>query len=580
MALTEFALVVIAIAAALYAYLRFGRLQLRSELAETALRSIHDAVITTDLSNRVAYLNPMAEQLTGWSWREAHGQPLAQVLHLARDDTDAPPPHPALMRLLDAPMADLEGHTVLVRRDGLAIPIENSAAPIRGAANKVLGNVIIFRDVTETRSLARQLEWRATHDLVTGLENRHSLEQAIDSALAAGEQSHVLVYLDLDHFSVLNDTHGRAVGDELLRKIATALRQRVRRSDRVARLGNDEFGILLHDCTLPVAHEIAAAMCEQIRACRLTSKDSRITVSASAGLVPLSRAHQGAAESLALGDAACNVAKDNGGDRIQEFFGGKACTRKHKEMQWLQRIDRAIAENRFQLFFQSIVPLTAAVNTTQHELLLRMLDDDGSLIPPASFIPSAEKYGMMTQVDRWVVDFALRWLDEHPAWSGHRHTWSINLSGQSLSDDRFLTFLCDALDRFRGDAHGLCFEITETAAIANMQRAQSLIAELKRRGCGVALDDFGAGMSSYTYLKRLPVDFIKIDGAFVKDLVNDATSRVMVDSINRIGHSVGLKTIAECVEDARIEGVLRELGIDYAQGYGIHRPQPLAQFPA
>ena len=576
----ELTLLSLALLAAWLAYALLMRLRVRQELAETALKSIHDAVITTDRRNLIDYLNPMAEQLTGWSRDDARGRPLGAVFRLARDDAQETAVHPAVMTLLEEPVADAGGHTMLVRKDGLAVPIENSAAPIRGAADDVRGNVLVFRDVTETRDLARQLLWQSRHDSLTGLDNRQSFERAIDDALrtAGGDTQHVLVYIDLDHFGIINDSHGYAAGDELLRKLAGVLRQHVRRSDRIARIGGDEFAVLLHECSLEVGGRIAALLCEQIRDCRIAAGELRYGVSASAGLVPLGRAHADGAQVLSLGDAACNVAKDNGGDRIQEYFGGKACTRKHQEMLWLRRIDRALAEDRFSLFFQTIAPLATGDRTARHELLLRMHGDDGSLITPTNFIPAAEKHGLMTQIDRWVVTYTLRWLAAHPAASIDR-MWAVNLSGQSLSDDRFLQFLTQALDDLPLAGRCLCFEITETAAIANIQRAQQLIGELKRRQCLVALDDFGSGMSSYTYLKNLAVDFIKIDGGFVRNLVHDATDRVMVESINRIGHTIGLCTIAESVEDGATAEVLRALGVDYAQGFGIHEPQPLAEFP-
>ena len=579
--MTELTILLLAALAAWLAYAVIGRLHTRQQLAETALESIHDAVITTDRRNLIDYLNPMAEQLTGWSRDDARGQPLGAVFRLARDDAQDAPAHPAVMTLLNEPVADMEGHTVLVRKDGLAVPIENSAAPIRGAADEVRGNVLVFRDVTETRDLARQLLWQSRHDRLTGLDNRQSFEHAIDDALrtAKGDVQHVLVYIDLDHFGIVNDSHGYAAGDELLRNLAGMLRQHVRRSDRIARIGGDEFAVLLHECSLEVGGRIAALLCEQIRDFRIAAGEVRYGVSASAGLVPIGSTYTSGAQVLSLGDAACNVAKDNGGDRIQEYFGGKACTRKHQEMLWLRRIDKALADDRFSLFFQTIAPLAAGDRIARHELLLRMHGEDGALIGPMNFIPAAEKHGLMTQVDRWVVSYTLRWLAAHPAAATDR-MWGINLSGQSLSDDRFLRFLTQALDDTALAGQCLCFEITETAAIADIQRAQQLIHELKRRQCLVALDDFGSGMSSYTYLKNLAVDFIKIDGGFVQNIVHDTTDRVMVESINRIGHTIGLCTIAESVEDRATAEVLRALGVDYAQGFGVHKPQPLAEFHA
>ncbi len=546
------------------------------EEAQVTLHSVGDAVITADALGRVLYLNPVAEQLTGWTTPEAAGRPLPQIYHVVREDDRAPIAHPAFLGNLDGRAMGIERHTVLVGRDGREHAIEDTAAPIRNDRGGVSGCVLVFRDVTATRNLARQLGWQASHDGLTGLVNRREFEillgRMLDSARLQDKQ-HALLYLDLDQFKLVNDTCGHVAGDELLKQLALLLQSRIRDSDTLARLGGDEFGVLLEGCPPDQAERIANSLREVVQDFRFVWQDKTFSVGVSIGLVNVGSGGMDLATVMSAADAACYLAKDRGRNRVWVHKADDAdVMRRHGEMEWTARINAAFSADRFCLYKQAVVANVASENPTEcFEVFIRMLDEQGRIVLPMAFIPAAERYGLMPGLDRWVVRKALAWL----ARCDRPVTLAINLSGQSLGDEQFLEFVLGEFGRTGVDPKNVCFEITETAAIANLGRAQQFIGALKARGCSFALDDFGSGMSSFAYLKGLAVDFIKIDGTFVKDMAHDVIDSAMVEAVNRIGHVMGIKTIAEFVENDAIRARLKELGVDFVQGYGIHRPEPL-----
>jgi diguanylate cyclase (GGDEF)-like protein/PAS domain S-box-containing protein len=549
------------------------------ERAEVTLQSIADAVITTNAASEVQYLNPVAERLTGWSNEAAHGLPLERVISIVHDDTGQAVCNPVQECLGNNSVETLHADSALLRKDGTAIAIEASAAPMRNDHGEVIGAVMVCQDVSHSRKLAHQLSHQASHDSLTGLANRREFERKLDDALQSAKQEqkqHILLYLDLDQFKVVNDTCGHVAGDQLLAQLGALLAHQVRTADTLARLGGDEFGVLLEGCGIERGEQIAETLRQTISGFRFVWEDKIFQVGVSIGLVEITEASENSGAVMSAADAACYEAKDEGRNRIQVFQSGNKSAERYGEMQWIARIHRAIEEKRLLLYRQNIVAVTGAGSVEHAEILLRMRDENGAIILPMAFIPAAERYNVMPMIDRWVVTNAFEWLVANPLSSNNQlQFFSINLSGQSLGDKNFLQHIVDEFARTGVAADRICFEITETSAIANIGRAKDFISVLKQRGCCFALDDFGSGMSSYSYLKNLDVDYLKIDGAFVKDVAHDPVDFAMVESINRIGHVMGIRIIAEFVENEPILQKLSEIGVDFAQGFGIHKPEAL-----
>ena len=444
------------------------------------------------------------------------------------------------------------------------------------------------RDVTEARNLSDELSYRASHDPLTGLVNRNEFEHRLRRALettrlrnvlqsaSARANEHVLCYLDLDQFKVINDTCGHVAGDELLRQVGALLSEQIRRRDTVARLGGDEFGILMEHCSLEQAQRVADNVRARIETYRFCWDDKSFSIGVSIGIAPINGYTGGITAALSAADSACFAAKEQGRNRIHVYREDDAALAKwHGEIQWVGKINKALEENRFLLYFQPIIPVEGPAEGAHYEFLIRMLDEDGSIVTPNMFLPAAERYNLATKLDRWVIMESFSWLHRSPEHLQRLYQCSINLSGHSLSDERFLDFVTQQFNELDVPPHKICFEVTETAAIENLPAATRFIKALKALGCLFSLDDFGSGLSSFAYLKNLPVDILKIDGMFVRDIVNDPIELAMVRSINEIGHVMGKRTVAEFVEDEAIFEKLRETGVDYAQGYVIGKPRPI-----
>lgn len=556
-------------------------------LAQVTLASIGDGVITTDQAGRVKFLNPVAEELTGWPSDEAVGRPLLDVYQLVDETSRQPLPNP-ISQVLRPPYrssrARGEPHYALQRRDGRLISVHDSAAGMRDLEGHLIGVVLTFSDISATRELTRELHHQAAHDALTGLINRAEFEHRLQKLLAKdwdAQGKHVLCYLDLDQFKVVNDTCGHIAGDELLRQLASLFQSRVRESDILARLGGDEFGIILNACSVSEAQTVAESIRALVEDFRFSWDGKSFSVGVSIGLVPLNGHQEGLNSLLGAADAACYAAKEAGRNRVHIYQqDDRRLIERQGEMRWVNRIRSALDEDRLRLYVQPIVALNSRDEPVEarYEVLVRMLDEQGRIIPPGAFMPAAERYNVASAIDRWVVANTLAWVGDtarrtHGA-PGH---YSINLTADSLIDGDFLAFVLGALERHQVPPQAICFEITETNAIANLGSAVHFIRALKAIGCSFSLDDFGSGVSSFGYLKNLPVDYIKIDGSFIKDICQDSTARVMVASINNIAQEMGLCTIAEFVESAEIMDVLRDLGIDYAQGYHIAKPAPLSR---
>jgi diguanylate cyclase (GGDEF)-like protein/PAS domain S-box-containing protein len=547
------------------------------ERAQVTLQSIGDAVISTDAEGRIEYINPIAESLTAWSLDEARGRPLGDVLNLVNEITREPIENPLMCALGRSEAGSAADHSVLITRSGQEVAIQESAAPICDRQGRVIGAVIVFHDVTKERRLKRALSYQASHDALTGLINRREFDNRLHAAVLSaqrGEGTCALLYIDLDQFKVVNDTCGHQAGDRLLRDVTGLLQTRVRASDTIARLGGDEFGVLLEGCTLEQATRIADGVRQAIRDYRFMWGANALSVGASVGVVQIKSDTESVASVMSAADIACYAAKDEGRNRIH-VYEQDGVSHRHREMHWVARVTRAAEENRLELFYQPIVSIGAPKTEGFHELTVRLRDDDGQLVPPSEFIPAAERYNVMSVIDRWVVLRAVELLRARRS-AGAAPLVAINLSGTSLNEQSFAEFVLQNIGE-PAIAKALCFEITETAAVTNLSNAIYFMRELKARGCKFALDDFGTGLSSFMYLKTLPVDFLKIDGQFISQVAQDPVDRSMVEAIAKVGRALGIATIAECVENQAVLEELQRIGVDFAQGFFIAEPRPITE---
>ena len=554
------------------------------ELAQVTLASIGDGVITTDTESRVVFLNAVAEYMTGWTLQRARGRPLLEVFNIVNELTRRPAIDPVIRCLREGRIVGLANHTTLMRPDGREFAIEDSAAPIRNREGNVVGVVLVFHDVTRAREMATRLSWQATHDTLSGLFNRMAFEdrlrQLLQSPGEPGRETHVLLYIDLDQFKVINDIAGHIAGDEILRQISGLMQQQVRESDLLARLGGDEFGVILMHCDIEHARRVADNIHQALDMLKFNWDNRAFRVGASIGVLEFRPGLQSLTELMSAADLACYAAKKAGRRRTHIYVAEDVRTKQHRsEMDWAARITEAVEQDKFVLFGQTIAPLSGreAENGLHFEVLVRLRDEGGEYILPDVFLPAGERFDLMPVVDRWVVTRAFSLVADTTRRHGPEFIsqCAINLSGATLGDETFLPFMKNQIALHEVPGQLFCFEVTETAAISNFPAALHLIRELRTLGCRFALDDFGSGMSSFSYLRNLPVDYLKIDGVFVRGIVDDPVSRTLVGNINDIGHLLGKITIAEYAEDAQTIKLLREMGVDYAQGHGIAQPIPL-----
>jgi len=549
------------------------------ERIQVTLHSIGDGVITTDTDGNVEFMNPVAEQMTGWKNDEASNLPLETVFNIQNEITGEMAQNPVKKCLEHGTTVGLTNHTVLVCKDGQEFAIEDSAAPIRNSHHEIIGVVLVFHDVSSARQLARQMAYQARHDSLTGLVNRIEFEERLNEAITSAQvenRTHALFYIDLDQFKIVNDTCGHFAGDELLKQMTATLKSKIRDTDTLARLGGDEFGVLLMNCDLQRAELIANGIRKHIKDFKFDWEGQHFELGASIGVVAITSESGSMTDILSAADVACYIAKEKGRNHVHVHVADdEEHAMRRNEMQLVSDISSALEENRFTLYCQKMLNINNHEDDIEnYELLVRMIDPVGELIPPMAFISAAERYHLVQQVDKWVVSRALDFI------SGQGNTvantrFSINLSGQSVNSTEFLDYLVKEINSSGIRPGLLCFEITETAAIENLKNASAMIVELKKLGCLFSLDDFGSGLSSFAYLKNLNVDFLKIDGGFVRDMLIDSSDSAMVDAINQIGHVMGLKTIAEHVENHAIQVAVANLGVDYIQGYAIHKPEPL-----
>lgn len=551
------------------------------ELMRVTLRSIGDAVITTGPTGLINWLNPVAERMTGWLSSEAVGRPLLQVFHIVNEETREPAPDPVAACMAEGRIVGLAHQTLLISKDNKEYGIQDSAAPILNAHGEMLGVVLVFHDVSEQRRLSGEMTYRATHDPLTGLVNRAEFETRILRTLRHAQENdshHALMYIDLDQFKLVNDACGHAVGDLLLQQVSRLLADAVRTRDTLARLGGDEFAIILEHCTIDQAARVAQKICDRMDEFRFIHEDRRFRIGTSIGLVPVDKRWASTAAIQQAADTSCYAAKEAGRNRVHTWFDTDIAMRARKhEVQWTSRIEHALDCDGFELFAQRIECLKGQAQGIHAEVLLRMRNDDGTLAQPGAFLPAAERFHLISRIDRWVLSRAATWLRDLSDLN-RIESLSINLSGRSVGDRAFHAWAY-ALFSEVGPAvcSRLCLEITETAAVTNLADAAVFIAQARAAGVKVSLDDFGAGASSFGYLKTLPVDHLKIDGQYIRTLVTDPLDEAAVRCFVDVARLMGIKTVAEFVDCTDALQRLQTIGVDYAQGYLLHRPEPLAE---
>ena len=544
-----------------------------------AMQILFEGVLTTDAQGVVTSFNAQAEKLTGWDRAEAMNQPHEKVLHLTGANGE-PLESPVTRCLLEQQIVRIgsgfgDDEHFLMTRDGRRLSLRMCCAPFPGK-DGAPGALVAFEDTTQQNLLSEELAFRVSHDAVTGLLNRDELERRLSRAIAEtrrGGVKHLFCYLDLDQFKVINDTLGHYAGDEFLRQLASHLRARLRPYDSLARLGGDEFGVLLERCDRDSGAPLVESLLEAARSLRFSWDGEKHTATVSIGVVEIDEKALSATSVLSLGDAACFAAKDDGRDRARQADVSDEYTRRRKtDMDMVARINRALDQSEFVLFYEDVVRVTAPADVVYRELLVRMRDPKtGALVHPNQFIPAAERFSLMGALDRWIINTAFSGISRLRP---DGIIYAVNVSGPSLSDEKFLRFAEWCFETMRIPPQRICFEITETAAITRLSEAVRFIERLSDLGCNFALDDFGAGMASFSYLKNLPVHFLKIDGSFVRSIQESRVDRGMVEAVNRIGHEMGLKTIAEHVEDLRMLETLGAIGVDLAQGRAISPDRP------
>lgn len=568
-----------AIDIALYKFNSEQFIKKQERLFSAILHSVNDGLIAVDNDMRILFINPVASHMGGWAEEECRGKPIHQVLSMI----DSKTLNPKLPSALPEGESSNKFHDVILKsRLGQTYIIDGSITKIHQAGNEIEGYVIAFRDVTELRTLSATVDYQTSHDKLTGLGNREDFVKKLQSILEEMERyggANTLLQLDVDRFKIVNDTSGTMAGDELLRQVATYIQTLTQRNDIAARLGGDEFAVVLRDCVLENAIQVAQRLQEAVQNHRFIWQNNLFPITLSIGLVPLSGGDSDIHMIMAAADDACYIAKEEGGNRIRVFQRDEEkYILRRGQMEWVSKINQALKADKFRLWYQLIEPIRPLPGIhPKLEILIRMEGEDGSIISPGAFIPSAERYGLISAIDRWVFEHAIKaWVQLRT--ENHdlvNRLFSINISGATLLDETFIDYAINITNHYGASPGNFCLEITETSAIQNLSYAILFIEKLKSHGFTFSLDDFGSGFSSFNYLKNLPVDYLKIDGSIVQNIDESLINFTMVESINSMGHVIGLKTIAEFARNPTIVERLHRIGVDYAQGYAIAEPKPL-----
>jgi diguanylate cyclase (GGDEF)-like protein/PAS domain S-box-containing protein len=549
--------------------------------AQYTLESIGEGVITTGNDGRIDYMNLAAETLIGTSRDDAAGHKIGELFSLIDDSDRRPLGDPVDRCLSMRRRVNMGRHAVMVSHDGEhEHSVELSASPIRGPGESISGTVVVFHDVGELRGLTRKMSYQATHDPMTGLINRHEFERRLDEAMDSAhseEAVHMLFYMDLDRFKAVNDSCGHLAGDNMLREVATVIKEQVRDSDFVGRLGGDEFGALLIGCPIDKARQIATDICNAVADYRLVWKDKIFNIGISIGLVEISHLSGTVQDVMNAADSACYVAKQEGRGKVHIYSArDEVVARERGDIQWLRELQAALHEDGFELAVQPILAVTRGTDSGPAvEILIRMPDGRGREADTADFLRPAERYQLMPQIDRWVVNAALSAISGGEIKLAGERSCAINLSGQTIADEGFLSFVVDALDRSGVAPAAICFEVTEKAILANVQQAQRFIEVLHGIGCEFSLDDFGSGMGSFASLKHLPIDYLKIDGIYTSNLQSDEVNQEMVAAMIKLARTMQFRVVAEQVEHQEDFDWLRDIGVDFVQGYFVESPTNL-----
>ncbi len=549
--------------------------------AEVTLQSIRDGVFRTDEKGTLVYLNSAAEKLIGRTFSEVNGRPVSEILTLVEDQTDSRVASILYKAIQTKTLVSSQENRSLISHNNQAIPVAEQAAPLLDINGKVVGGVLCLNDVTIFREQLKQRTWEASHDPLTGLLNRREFEKRVTQTIERvqqGGKASLLCFMDLDGFKIVNDTCGHAAGDELLVQLSQIISNQVRIRDSLARLGGDEFGLLLEGCDEERGQVIANNILNNVKEYRFFYNEKVHTVGISIGMTSFSNRTITAEDVIREADSACYWAKESGRERLCIFQDNEEeLAARRDEISWVKQIKSALEEDRFTLYYQTYQALNKRAHSRQHlEILLRLVSRDGEVFPPGHFFPAAERYNLMPQIDRWVINKVFSEFHNIPGKNAHPGLMvNINLSGASINCLGLYDFVKAKIVEYNIDATSLCFEITETVAVRNLHAAINFINDCKKIGIKFALDDFGTGANFFSYLKSLPVDYLKIDGSFVKDIERDKIDREMTETINRIGHLLGKKTIAEFAENENIIEILENIGVDFAQGFGVCKPIPL-----
>ncbi len=549
--------------------------------AQITLESIGEGVLTSNMHGEIDYLNSAAEKLIGIDRQAATGQRLGDIVNLVDEGDRRDLGDPVMRSLTDRRRISMGSRALMVSHDGdTELSIELTASPIKNPDGSIAGVVVIMHDVSEIRGLAQQMSYQAAHDPLTGLINRREFERRLEQSIHSirdEDASHVLCYLDLDRFKAVNDTCGHMAGDNLLRELSAIIKDQVRDSDFVARLGGDEFGMLLMGCPLRKARQIADDVIRAVREYRFVWQDRIFTVGVSVGLVEIGRESGTIKDILSAADSACYVAKQRGRGQAHVYSArDEASARQRGEIHWLGLLQTALKEDKFEIYQQPIISMSGkGRGGPAVEVLLRLRDDDNQIVLPKQFIQAAERYQLMASVDRWMVQATLAAIGQGAIRLPEQRSCSINLSGQTLGDGTFLEFVVECLDHSQVDPSQICFEVGESAVMADLEHARRFVGVLHGMGCRFGLDDFGRGIGSFASLQDLSIDFLKIDGAYTRGLEEDSLNHQVVSAIARLSKTVGFKVIAEQVEEQQSFDTLRRLGVDFVQGYYVQRPQKL-----
>jgi diguanylate cyclase (GGDEF)-like protein/PAS domain S-box-containing protein len=549
------------------------------------LESTSEGIFGVDTELRFTFVNNAAAEMFGASVEELLGREMHTLIHCANENGEPCSKTDLAIHETLEQGKKCRAEAIFWVDESNPIPIEYSSSPVF-ENHTLTGAVIVFRNVAESRALSKKMEYMATHDSLTGLINRNEFDRQVKQQITIcrqRKQTAVLCYLDLDQFKLVNDTCGHAAGDALLRQLTSVLQNNIRNKDTLARLGGDEFGLLCRDCDPETARLLTRDMLKLIEEFRFIWEGKSFSIKASAGLAVINEHVEDDARLMSMADSACYIAKERGRNRIHLYEpDDKHIAKRHSEMIWVSRLNEALMRNQFELYFQPIIHRGDTSCCRFIEFLVRLnqpeYGENDFVTLPGAFIPAAERYDLMPQIDRWVTQHAFKWLVKHSAQHPGLELCSINLSGQTIGNRQFASFIEEQFQQHPEITSKICFEITETAAVADLKRAVEFIEFIKSFGCRFALDDFGSGMSSFSYLKNLPVDYLKIDGTFVRDMAIDRVDFAMVEAINQVGQVMGIKTIAEYVESENIMTQLYIIDVDYMQGHYLARPRPIREF--